>query len=523
MQNRNILWFTLGTLILLGAQWFVTSRYAPVTEPVSNSAPMESPTSTSRPTPMPVASEPVAKSTRLASPGSTITVNMQDNIQDIEVTFRKDTGALIQVKWLRDGTLFFPQQTTLGTGNFIGLGEFSKPFSDLRRETTPTGITLDFFNNEGDHLIWTVPYKGYILEAQATSPTPQTLTLIPLPETMGPVTNLGRVFSLDVNQVNETLWSDILTDPFFSFLGDEREVLPVATERVGLDAGVEEGAAFQPMSHYFAAIWKSTTTPVSVSTLGYTVPVSSTPTRLQLYTGPKELNTLAQFDPLSSQAVSFGFFGTIAKWMFYILKAIHTYVGNWGWSIVVFTVILRGLLWWPNTKQTISMLRMKDFEPHQKAIQAKYEKYGNDMSKKAEMQRELMDLYKKNNHSPFGGCLPMLLQMPVLFSLWSMLQAVFELRNAPFIGWIQNLSGKDPYYVLPILMGLGMIAQTAMTPVMGDPQQRKIMMFMMPAMMVFIFAQSPAGLCLYYTVFTLIGLGQTWWVKRGYVSQPIKV
>jgi YidC/Oxa1 family membrane protein insertase len=139
------------------------------------------------------------------------------------------------------------------------------------------------------------------------------------------------------------------------------------------------------------------------------------------------------------------------------------------------------------------------------------------------MQRELMDLYKKNNHSPFGGCLPMLLQMPVLFSLWSMLQAVFELRNAPFIGWIQNLSGKDPYYVLPILMGLGMIAQTAMTPAMGDPQQRKIMMFMMPAMMVFIFAQSPAGLCLYYTVFTLIGLGQTWWVKRSYVSQPIKV
>jgi YidC/Oxa1 family membrane protein insertase len=169
------------------------------------------------------------------------------------------------------------------------------------------------------------------------------------------------------------------------------------------------------------------------------------------------------------------------------------------------------------------MLRMKDFEPHQKSIQAKYEKYGNDMSKKAEMQRELMDLYKKNNHSPFGGCLPMLLQMPVLFSLWSMLQAVFELRNAPFIGWIHNLSGKDPYYVLPVLMGLGMIVQTAMTPAMGDPQQRKIMMFMMPVMMVFIFAQSPAGLCLYYTVFTLIGLGQTWWVKRNYVSQPIKV
>ena len=152
MQNRNILWFTLGTLILLGAQWFVTRRYAPVTEPVSNSAPMESPATTSRPTSTTAASEPVAKSTRPASPGSTITVNTQD----LDVSFRKDTGALIQVKWLRDGTLFFPQQTTPGTGNFIGLGEFSKPFTDHRSETTPTGINLDFFNNEGDHLIWTV-------------------------------------------------------------------------------------------------------------------------------------------------------------------------------------------------------------------------------------------------------------------------------------------------------------------------------------------------------------------------------
>ncbi len=515
MQNRNILWFTLGTLILLGAQWFVTSRYAPVVPSINNPAPTITPTEPITP-PTPMA---VAKPTRGLSPGYTVTISNPD----LDVTFRKDTGALVQVKWLRDGTLFFPHQTSPGTEGFIGLGESSRVFTDHRAEAKASGTAIDFYNDQGDHLIWTVPTEGYILEIQATSATPQTLTLVPLPETMGPVTNLGRVFSIDENQVNETLWSDILTDPFFSFLGDEREVLPIATQRVGIDAGVEEGAAFQPMSHYFTAIWKSTTSPVSVSTLGYTVQTSPTPIALQLYTGPKELGVLSSFDPISSQAVSFGFFGAIAKWMFYILKAIHTQVGNWGWSIVVFTLILRGLLWWPNTKQTISMLRMKDFEPHQKSIQVKYEKYGNDMSKKAEMQRELMDLYKKNNHSPFGGCLPMLLQMPVLFSLWSMLQAVFELRNAPFIGWIHNLSGKDPYYVLPVLMGLGMIVQTAMTPAMGDPQQRKIMMFMMPVMMVFIFAQSPAGLCLYYTVFTLIGLAQTWWVKRNYVSQPIKV
>ncbi|GDX12253.1 hypothetical protein LBMAG01_01170 [Acidobacteriota bacterium] len=514
MQNRNILWFTLGTLILLGAQWFVTSRYAPVAPSINNPAPTITRTEPITP-PTPMA---VAKPTRGLSPGYTVTISNPD----IDVSFRKDTGALVQVKWLRDGTLFFPHQTSPGTEGFIGLGESSRVFTDHRAEVKASGTAIDFYNDQGDHLVWTVPTQGYILEIQATSATPQTLTLIPMPETIGPVANLGRVFSIEETKVHETQWSKILTDPFFGFLGAQRSTLPSAAQRVGLDAGLETGNKAQS-SHYFVAVWKSPTAPISGSPFGYTVQTAPTPLTLQLYAGPKELNALSLFDNPSSQAVSFGFFGTIAKWMFYILKAIHTQVGNWGWSIVVFTLILRGLLWWPNTKQTISMLRMKDFEPHQKSIQSKYEKYGNDMSKKAEMQRELMDLYKKNNHSPFGGCLPMLLQMPVLFSLWSMLQAVFELRNAPFIGWIHNLSGKDPYYVLPVLMGLGMIVQTAMTPAMGDPQQRKIMMFMMPVMMVFIFAQSPAGLCLYYTVFTLIGLGQTWWVKRNYVSQPIKV
>ena len=514
MQNRNILWFTLGTVVLLAAQWLVSSRYAP---PQNPSVPPEAPVKVATSTPIPTPTT-TPKSTRPLSPGYTLTVANTD----LEATFRKDTGALVQARWLRDGTLFFPHQTTSGTEDFIGLGEASKLFDDYRAETNASGTVVEFYNPDGDQLKWTIPSQGYVLEVQAISRTPQTFILIPLPETIGPVAQLGRVFSIEETKVHETQWSKILTDPFFSFLGADRSTLPPAAQRVGLDAGLEKGNKIQT-SHYFAAIWKSMSTPILSSSQGYSIQTSPTTSVLQLYIGPKELGALSAFDGPAAQAVSFGFFGTIAKWMFYILKAIHEYVGNWGWSIVVFTLILRGLLWWPNTKQTISMLRMKDFEPHQKAIQAKYEKYGSDMSKKAEMQRELMDLYKKNNHSPFGGCLPMLLQMPVLFSLWSMLQAVFELRNAPFIGWIHNLSAKDPYYVLPVLMGLGMIVQTAMTPAMGDPQQRKIMMFMMPAMMVFIFAQSPAGLCLYYTVFTLIGLGQTWWVKRNYVSQPIKV
>ncbi|MFM8622680.1 MAG: hypothetical protein ACKOB3_04805, partial [Holophagaceae bacterium] len=204
MQNRNILWFTLGTLILLGAQWFVTSRYAPVVPSINNPAPTITPTEPITP-PTLMAD---AKPTRGLSPGYTVTI---PNL-DIEVSFRKDTGALVQVKWLRDGTLFFPHQTSPGTEGFIGLGESSRVFTDYKRtEAKASGTVIDFYNDQGDHLIWTVPTQGYILEVQATSATPQTLTLVPLPETMGPVTNLGRVFSIDENQVNETRWSDILT------------------------------------------------------------------------------------------------------------------------------------------------------------------------------------------------------------------------------------------------------------------------------------------------------------------------
>jgi YidC/Oxa1 family membrane protein insertase len=221
--------------------------------------------------------------------------------------------------------------------------------------------------------------------------------------------------------------------------------------------------------------------------------------------------------------VDFGFFGLVAQGMFWILNAIHKVFPNWGWAIILFTVIIRVALWPLNTKTTVQMLRSKDLEPHQKALQAKYEKFGNDMGKKAEMQKELMAFYKKNGHNPLGGCLPMVLQMPVFFALWSMLNAVFELRNAPWIFWIKDLSAADPFYVLPILLGVSMLVQQVATPAMGDPTQRKMMTWLMPGMMTFMFLNFAAGLNLYYLVFNLIGLVQTYWIKRSYVPQPVTI
>ncbi len=320
--------------------------------------------------------------------------------------------------------------------------------------------------------------------------------------------------------IEAVAWTDMLHDPFFSFLGSKRKLLPPTAERLGVDAGLEKDEKNQ-RNHYFAALWKLPRPAARDNAVGYTLLPEQGRLEASLYLGPKQDEPLLAFEKPFTQVIDYGFFGAVAHLLFWILKKIHALVGNWGWSIVLFTLVIRLTTWHLNTKQTISMLRMKDFEPHQKAIQAKYEKFGSDMTKKAEMQKELMELYKKNGHNPMGGCLPMLLQMPIFLALWSMLNAVFELRNAPFFGWIVDLSSRDPYFIYPVLMGGSMFAQQYMTPAVGDPAQRKMMLVLMPAMMTFMFAQSPAGLTIYYFVFNMIGLGQTWWIMRSYQPQSI--
>jgi len=376
-----------------------------------------------------------------------------------------------------------------------------------------------------------VPAKGHIVAMEWAAPAGSALNLVALPADLGPVHNLGRVFTLEPKAIHAEAWTAILKDPFTKFLGSKRKELPPASARVGLDAGIDSTKDGQT-THYFSAIWDASQTTVRNTTdaPGYhLVADASGHASARLYLGPKQADELSAFrtaarledGKMYAQVVDFGFFGLVAKFLFVILRGIHSVVPNWGWAIILLTVVIRGALWPLNTKTTVQMMRMKELEPFQKALQAKYEKFGNDMTKKAEMQKELMAFYKKNGHNPMGGCLPMLLQMPVFFALWSMLNAVFELRHAPFMGWLVDLSAKDPYYILPVCMGASMIAQQVMTPAVGDPSQRKMMMVMMPVMFTFFFGGTPSGLVLYYLMFNLIGILQTWIVMRTYKPQPI--
>lgn len=508
MKNKNMVLFFVLSMILLGAYYLLTSRLAPPATAVAAQAPQAAPSTPVPTTPAPI---PVSAPTFTRDFGA------------LKLTWRTSDGALTQAVWNADGTTFFNEEIQDKNGKSVSLpfpgigGSFDPLFSGEPVVAAADGAqTVTFSNAYGEKLVYRIPATGHVLGVEWTSPNGKPLALVRMPSDPLQVHNLSRVFTLEESSIQAVAWSKMLSDPWIG----KRKELPPAASRVGLDAGIDAGQSSQ-RSHYFAAIWELPSAASRDAGRGYLATGSQLNARL--YLGPKQADQLTAFGKPYAQVLDFGFFGLVAKGMFWILQSLHGFIPNWGWTIVVFSVLLRLALWPLNTKTTVQMLRMKDLEPHQKEIQARYEKFGNDMTKKAEMQKELMAFYKKNGHNPMGGCLPMLLQMPVFFALWSMLNAVFELRHSPFLGWIHDLSAKDPYYILPVLMGASMIAQQAMTPATGDPAQRKMMMWMMPAMMVFFFSSTPSGLCLYYLIFNLIGMGQAWWIKRSYKPQPVVI
>jgi YidC/Oxa1 family membrane protein insertase len=231
--------------------------------------------------------------------------------------------------------------------------------------------------------------------------------------------------------------------------------------------------------------------------------------RLQLkaYLGPKEQSQLEQIAPGLELTVDYGALTFISKPLFLVLKWIHRQVGNWGWSIILLTILIKAAFYWLSAASYRSMAKMKKVAP---AMQAINERYANDKQKKSQA---LMELYQKEKINPLGGCLPILVQIPVFIALyWVLLESV-EMRHAPWILWINDLSSKDPYYVLPIIMGASMYAQQLLNPQPPDPVQRKLFMIMPLAFTVF-FLFFPAGLVLYWVVNNMLSILQQWYITR---------
>jgi YidC/Oxa1 family membrane protein insertase len=256
---------------------------------------------------------------------------------------------------------------------------------------------------------------------------------------------------------------------------------------------------------------------INVDVIGAAVGNLHGPIAERLYAGPKELEVLQRVQvPGISGAennvtalVDFGWLGIIAKPLFIWLRwTYHHLIPNWGWAIVLQTLIITLALLPLRISQMKSMLKMQRVAPQIKSIQEKYKKYSLRDPRKAAMNEEIAALYKKEGVNPAGGCLPLLIQMPFLFAYYRMLSAALDLRHAHWL-WIKDLSAPDPIYLLPILMVVSSLITQRMTPQAGmDPAQQRMMNIMMPLMMGFIFFRLQAGLNLYYFVVNLISIGQ---------------
>jgi YidC/Oxa1 family membrane protein insertase len=237
------------------------------------------------------------------------------------------------------------------------------------------------------------------------------------------------------------------------------------------------------------------------------VKYNTSPSRARFFLGPKDFDVLAGVDRDLVRSIDFGIFAWLVVPLLRALKWVDSYVGNYGWSIIILTILVNVAMFPLRHKSVVSMRRMQDIQPEVKAIQDRYANLKMTDPAKQKMNTELMSLYRERGVKPASGCVPMLLTLPVLFAFYSMLSVAIELRGAPFVGWIHDLSIHDPLYITPILMGITQFVQTKMTPTTADPMQQKMMMFM-PLVMMSFFLWAPSGLVLYWTTSNLWAIGQ---------------
>ncbi len=239
---------------------------------------------------------------------------------------------------------------------------------------------------------------------------------------------------------------------------------------------------------------------------------------LTFFLGPKEFDLLQRADANLTRTIHLGIFGFLATPLLKALKWVNEYVGNFGWSIIILTVLINLVLFPLRHKSAVSMRKMQQIQPQVKAIQDRYSKLKMTDPARAKQNEELMALYREKGVNPASGCVPMLLTMPVLFAFYAMLSVAVEIRGEPWALWIKDLSQHDPYYITPVLMGATMLWQQRMTPV-ADPAQQKVMM-LTPIMFLVFFLWAPSGLVLYWLMSNLIGIGQQY-ATNAIIGKPV--
>jgi YidC/Oxa1 family membrane protein insertase len=271
-------------------------------------------------------------------------------------------------------------------------------------------------------------------------------------------------------------------------------------------AAVKPGAAVIEY-HPLSVATPNAAPPVARDYIAFDVTFPQPPAAARFYIGPKELGALRAVDPQMVPAIWFGMFSFLTVPLLSALNWIHGFIGNYGWSILALTLLINAVMFPLRHKSFVSMRKMQEIQPQVKMVQDRYAKLKMSDPARQKMNTELMDLYRSKGVNPASGCVPMLLTMPVLLAFYNLLSEAIELRGAPFMLWIHDLSLPDPFYVTPILMGLSQLAQQRMAPAAADPAQQKMMM-VMPIVFTFLFITSPSGLALYWLASNVLMIGQ---------------
>lgn len=294
-------------------------------------------------------------------------------------------------------------------------------------------------------------------------------------------------------------------------------------------AGTEEGPfMFAGIDdHYFTALalndfaspqpWRVDHTPFVVPPrnegapsgrfAAFSVRYPAPPQEQRFFFGPKAFDELRAIDTELVRVINFGMFAWLAVPLLNALKWVHQFVGNWGWAIIVLTVLINLAMFPLRHKAVTSMRKMQEIQPEMKAIQERYSKFKVTDPQRQKMNEEVMALYKAKGVNPASGCVPMLLTFPFLFAFYAMLSQAIEIRGAEFMGWITDLSRPDPLFITPLLMGATMFWQQRIAPTSADPVQQRVMMIM-PIMFTFMFLSYPSGLVIYWTISNLWAIGQ---------------
>jgi YidC/Oxa1 family membrane protein insertase len=246
--------------------------------------------------------------------------------------------------------------------------------------------------------------------------------------------------------------------------------------------------------------------------LAQTITFQKAPENVRFFYGPKQFDLLRSVDAELVRAINYGMFGFLAVPLLGALQWIHGFVGNYGWSIVILTILINIAIFPLRHKSVVSMRKMQAVQPQMKAIQDRYAGLKTTDPARQKMNTEIMDLYREKGVNPASGCVPMLLQFPVLLAFYSMLSQSIELRGAVFGLWITDLSQPDPYFIIPVLMAITMFWQTKITPSTADPAQQRVMM-VMPLMMTVFFLWAPSGLVIYWFVSNLWAIGQQYFTS----------